>query len=89
MKVEEISESVEVTQRRRYPREIVVTEIEHPEPLQAADLFGHFGQVVVSQYQGLEYGLLPHVVWHAAKLLLPKIQVLRKRLLHPGILPQF
>jgi hypothetical protein len=89
MKVEEISESVEVTQRLRYLREMVVTKIEHPEPLQTADLFGHFGQLVVSQDQSLQLGLLPHVVWHAAELLLPKIQVLRKRLLHTAILPQF
>src|SRR5579859_1053172 len=89
MQVEEISESVEVTQRRGYACEIVVTKIEHPESLQSPYLFGHFGELVVCQDQGFEHGLLPHVVWHAAELLFPQIQVLRKRRLHTVILLQF
>jgi hypothetical protein len=60
VKIEKISETVEIGQRVRYARQLVMSEIEHAKPLQAAYLPGHFGQVVLGQHQSFKVGLFPY-----------------------------
>lgn len=86
MKVEEVCEPIEVTQGFWQLRKMVVTKVEHTELFQAADVFGDFGESVVSQDECFELGLLPHGVWHAAMLFLPKIQMPGGFVWHEAIL---
>jgi len=66
---------------------MVVTKIEHTELFQTADPLRYFCQLVVSQNQSFELRLLPHIVWHVAELLLPKVEMTSGGLWHRVMLP--
>src|SRR5579872_437988 len=85
VKIEKIREAFEVAQGIRDPRQFVVSQIEHSKAFKPANPVGHFGQIVFSQHQGFEPGLLPYPVWHAAKALLPQAQMRRRQIIRPSI----
>jgi hypothetical protein len=43
VKIQEISETLDVGDTVGQVRQFIMSEIEHPKPLQATDLLGHFG----------------------------------------------
>lgn len=47
---------VQVTKGVREARQVVVPEVEHPKPCEAADALGHLGQRVLGQDERLEVG---------------------------------
>jgi hypothetical protein len=52
-----------------------MSEVEHAEHLQAPDLAGQLGQIVVRQDQCLDLRLLPHGIWYVSELFLPEIEI--------------
>src|ERR1035438_8373558 len=52
-----------------------MAEIKHAEFPEAADLLGHFGQIVFGQNQSFQLGLVPNGFWHFAKPLFPEVQI--------------
>jgi hypothetical protein len=52
-----------------------MSEVDHAEAFQKADLAGQLGQVVVRQDQCLNFRLLPHRIWYLAEMFLPQIEI--------------
>lgn len=82
VEVEKVGEGGEFSQRVGQAGQLVVTQVEHAEIVQSADLVGEFGERVVREDQGFEVSLLPDPVGDAAKLFFPEIEVERLRLGH-------
>jgi hypothetical protein len=60
VKVQKVSETLEIGHIVRQASKPVVSEIEHAKLFQPADARGHLGQLVIGQYQCFELGLFPY-----------------------------
>ena len=75
VKVEEIGEAFDFSQRFGQRREPVVPQVQHAQMPQPADLFGDFAEIIVREDQRFEIRAIPHRFRDSAEPLLPKIEV--------------
>jgi hypothetical protein len=77
VKVQKVRQSLKVAEVLGHGRQGVVTEIERTEALQAANLGGYLGQIVVGQHERLQIDLFPHRFGDAAEAMLPEVEIPR------------